>query len=435
MLAVSGGLDSSVLLEAVGRVASRERRRSIVVATFDHGTGPHASAAVAHVRGGAVRWGMRCDSAVAAPGLQGEAAWRAARWDFLRGVARDLSSSATIVTAHTRDDQVETIVMRMLRGAGARGLSALAAPSTVRRPFLALSRSELARYARERGVDWVEDPTNADRRFLRNRVRHDLLPALLAVAPSLDAELVAVGERAAALRADCRALLAPLVTEVAPGHVRVEALPDASWSDEARALFHQTVAEFAGLALDWRGTERLGAFSVSGREGRRIPLSGGFEAVHRGTGLELRRRRGESVAPVPLALRPETTSFGAWHFRALPEATEASAAHAGNGARPTGEDGDDGDVGDAWRAWLPADLPLEVRAWRAGDRMASSGSGPRRVKRFLSDKRVAAADREGWPVVVADGEIVWIPGVRRARAATARSGRPRVCVVCEHHHR
>jgi tRNA(Ile)-lysidine synthase len=421
VLAVSGGLDSSVLLDAVGRLAGGERRRTLVIATFDHGTGSHASAAVAHVQREADRWGIRCVAGAAAGALAGgaasEAAWREARWNFLRGVAAELSPEAAVATAHTRDDQVETIVMRIMRGAGARGLSALAAPSAVRRPLLALSRVQLACYADACRVAFVEDPTNADRRHFRNRVRHDLLPALVAVRPSLATELLELGERATALRRACREAVAPLVREARPGHVVVDVVPDASWDDDACALFQQTVAEFAGLALDWRGTERLSRFSVEGRAGTAIPLSGGYEAVNRGTSLELRRRRADAGPGMPLQRHADTT-FGRWHFRAIPDASLTES-----------------DELDPWRAWLPADGSLEVRAWRAGDRMASSGSGPRRVKRFLSDRRVAAADREGWPVVVADGEIVWIPGVRRACAATARSGRPRVCVVCEHHHR
>jgi tRNA(Ile)-lysidine synthase len=81
-------------------------------------------------------------------------------------------------------------------------------------------------------------------------------------------------------------------------------------------------------------------------------------------------------------------------------------------------------------AWLPADRALTVRAWRAGDRMRW-GEAARRVKRFFADARVPGRDRPGWPVVLAGGEIVWIPGVRRSDAATDRPGQPGVHFLCE----
>jgi tRNA(Ile)-lysidine synthase len=87
---------------------------------------------------------------------------------------------------------------------------------------------------------------------------------------------------------------------------------------------------------------------------------------------------------------------------------------------------------DVWTAALPADCRLTMRQWRAGDRMRAAGaSAARRVKRFFSDAGIAGPDRVGWPVVLADGEIVWIPGVRRSDAATDRSGRPVLRYRCE----
>ena len=86
----------------------------------------------------------------------------------------------------------------------------------------------------------------------------------------------------------------------------------------------------------------------------------------------------------------------------------------------------------AWAAALPAGGRLEVRSWRPGDRMRPAGSETiRRVKGLLRDAGVAGPDRAGWPVVLADGEIVWIPGVRRSDAATERPGRPREWYICE----
>src|SRR6185503_11764148 len=100
-----------------------------------------------------------------------------------------------VATAHTRDDQVETVLMRVLRGAGARGLAGLYAGDTVR-PLLECSRDELAAYAEQVGANWVEDPTNASMRYFRNRVRRDLLPALARVSPGFDDALLALAKEA-----------------------------------------------------------------------------------------------------------------------------------------------------------------------------------------------------------------------------------------------
>src|SRR5688500_1474717 len=185
VLAVSGGLDSMVLLDASMRVAPD---RVAAVATFDHGSGSHAREAVVFVQRQGGRRGARVIVGVARDATRSEASWRAARWGFLLDTARSLD--ATVVTAHTADDQVETVCMRVLRGAGARGVAALYAPSPILRPLLGLRRAAVAEYASRHGVDHLEDPTNASPAYLRNRVRRDLLPAIARVRPGFASEML-----------------------------------------------------------------------------------------------------------------------------------------------------------------------------------------------------------------------------------------------------
>src|SRR6478672_1672324 len=118
ILAISGGLDSMVLLHAVARMASE--KCSPVVATFDHGTGAAAAHAVTLVARSAMGAGFECVTGTASSTGLSEEEWRRSRWQFLREVAA--AAHGTIVTAHTQDDQVETIFMRILREAGPRGL-------------------------------------------------------------------------------------------------------------------------------------------------------------------------------------------------------------------------------------------------------------------------------------------------------------------------
>src|SRR6266576_1446614 len=172
VLAVSGGLDSMVLLTAARALPARARR-GITVATFDHGTGKAAGRAAALVARHAFRSGFLCVTGRASTIGTREEEWRRGRWQFLEQVAA--KRKASVVTAHTLDDQVETVFMRILRDAGPRGLAGLYAESEIIRPLLNISRATLATYAKQRNVAFVQDPSNRDRKHLRNRILLDIL--------------------------------------------------------------------------------------------------------------------------------------------------------------------------------------------------------------------------------------------------------------------
>lgn len=287
VLAVSGGRDSMAMLHA----AARSARGSVaVVATFDHGTGRHATEAVRHVESEAARLALPC-IAGSAPQSTGpsEEQLRNARRHFLRGVAR--FNNGTVVTAHTLDDHLETVVMRVLRDAGARGLAGLHAPSDTVRPLLDFTRADLARYAADVGATWVDDPTNESRRYFRNRVRIDLLPAVVRVQPDFASRMLRLSAEAARVRQEIDAFVAPLV-RVGPGprvSVAVSAL--AGYSRSVVAALWPAIAAHVGLAMDWRGTERAASFTITGRTGGRIQVSGGWEIARTREAFELRRWR------------------------------------------------------------------------------------------------------------------------------------------------
>jgi tRNA(Ile)-lysidine synthase len=411
VLAVSGGRDSMVLLEAAARAA---RQRIVAVATFDHGTGDAATHAADLVEARAAELGLRLvrggEAARGAPpeSRPTEAAWREARWRFLLRLAE--AEKAVVATGHTRDDQVETVLLRILRGTGARGLAGLAAPTRgIVRPLLAVSRRAVAAYAAARRLRWVDDPSNLSVAHLRNRVRHELLPALLRARPSLAEELLALASEAAELRRALENLVAKQVdVRFENGELVVARDSLARYDAQELAVLWPVIAARSGVALDRRGTRRLSAFTKEGSHGRRIQLSGGLEVVlHAG---ELRLRRAASRAVGTAREIEEGLTVGSFRFRVL--STGGSA--------------------DSWWAELPADRRLTARAWHPGDRMTPAGAtSPRRVKRLLREAAIDAAARRGWPVVLADDEIVWVPGVRRALAATARPGGPVVRVQCE----
>jgi tRNA(Ile)-lysidine synthase len=274
-----------VLLDAF--LASRPD--AVAVATFDHGTGPAAERAARLVETEGLRRSVRVVSGRRQSSAHaGEAAWRAARWEFLLGWASELS--ATVVTAHTRDDQLETVVMRVLRDprhTSARGLAAMYAPSPVARPLLGVRRADIAAYAAASGVRYIDDPSNVDRGHLRNRVRLDLLPAVERASPGFGDDLLAIACRAAAWRESVERLVDTLGVQLLPPLVvpsgSLELLPA-----DALALLWPAIAARAGVTLDWRGTERLVAFTLSGRPGGKIPLSGGAEVSRTGSTFVVR---------------------------------------------------------------------------------------------------------------------------------------------------
>ena len=275
VLAVSGGLDSMVLLDAVNLSLSAPKS-SVLVATFDHRTGNHASRAAKLVDRKARQLGFHCVVGTAASVGQRESEWRDERWRFLRSVAGDFR--APVFTAHTLDDQIETVFIRILRDAGPRGLAGLYAESDVVRPFLEFRRTDLERYAEARGVQHVEDPSNSSRAHLRNRVRHDLLPALTRVRPQFPSSLLSIARLAATWREEMEETVGQIdIGMDTDGSMRVARRDLAGYDAESLRTLWPAIAAKAGVIMDRRGTHRLAEFTMKGHTGGSIQLSGGIE--------------------------------------------------------------------------------------------------------------------------------------------------------------
>ena len=287
VLAVSGGLDSMVLLTAASHLPVRSRRL-ITVATFDHGTGKAAGFAASLVAKKASELGFPCVSGRASVVGTREDEWRRGRWDFLRQVAA--TRCAVVVTAHTLDDQVETVFMRILRDAGPRGLAALYADSDVNRPFLGIRRETLAAYALEHGVRFVQDPSNADRRHLRNRIRLDILPSITRRNPNFPAELLALARESAVWRRSLEDLADTVdAKSEQDGAFRISRRSLEGYDADSLRVLWPALAARASVVMDRRGTHRAAEFTIRGATGGAIQLSGGVEILMRRDHLLLRR--------------------------------------------------------------------------------------------------------------------------------------------------
>lgn len=433
VLAVSGGRDSMSLLHAIARWFPQS---VAAVATYDHGSGAAATEAAALVAAEGRRLGLTVIRERARAIAPTEDAWRTARWSFLKRVARGYGAS--VATAHTRDDQVETIVLRLLRGTGARGLAALAAPSTIVRPWLPLARREVAGWAKTEGVPFVEDPTNHTRQYFRSRVRMDLLPALELAHAGFADEMLELGNRAAQFRQDVDAFISdfdlrPAPAGAPPGSLRFACAWLDGIADPGLAVIWAALMARCGVALNQRGTAQLTRFTNLSRPGARLELAGKASVVRvregndelfemrpgpdprqavRASGWE--RPRG---APSPNAKVPALPQlFGQWRFSAVADIQQGDA--------------------DVWYFPVPDDVSCRVRAFSAGDRIVTAGApAGRRVARYLSEAHVPPVDRPQWPVVLIGEDIVWVPGVCRSLAAPNRPGRPAVTWYrCEREH-
>ena len=438
VLAVSGGRDSMTLLHAVARWFPES---VAAVATYDHGSGTAATDAAGLVAAEGRRLGLTVIRERARSIAPTEDAWRTARWSFLKRVARGYGAS--VATAHTRDDQIETIVLRLLRGTGARGLAALAAPSTIVRPWLPLTRREVAAWAAMEHVPHVEDPTNHTRQYFRSRVRIDLLPALEHVHPGFGDEMLELGNRAARLRQDVDALISGFAIENAPagapkGALRFPCAELGGVDEPGLALLWAALLARCGVALNQRGTTALVRFTNRSRTGTQLELAGKASVVRvrdgsvewfemragpdarvasRATGWE-RPVSGVTTSGVAPPQLPRT--FGQWRF--------VRAERIKHGVTDS--------VDDLWSFPVSDGAKFEVRRWQAGDRIVTEGApAGRRVARYLSEAHVPLVDRPQWPVVLMDKDIVWVPGVCRSLAAPNRPGRPAVIWYrCEREH-
>jgi tRNA(Ile)-lysidine synthase len=429
LAAVSGGADSVALLDVL-RALAPGLDVTIRAVHVDHGLRGESGADATFVTDLCRAWGIplrveRVEVARSGPrasweGL--EAAARRARYAAFRRAAA-AAGADRVATAHTVDDQAETLVMRLLEGAGPRGLGGIApVRGAYVRPLLETRRAEVEAHLRARGIAWVDDSTNRDPRFLRNRVRADVLPFLAACLDPNVAERLAegaAGARAlvAGLEREARDVLARLGTREADGIVlparEVGALPEELGVEVLRAAAAALGEGGARRAPGERALRRaLDPFRPrSARIGRLVcERSGRWIRVGPTQGPDL----GERAWPVPGALSlPEIDSQ--LEARCLPHGEEWAPAH------------------DADRAAFDADrLParLTVRGRRTGDRFLPwGGPGERRLKTFLIDAGVPRWRRARVPLLEAGGEIIWVAGVRRGRAAPVTATTQRILEV------
>ena len=435
VVAVSGGVDSMVLLDVLVRLVPRLGLR-LHVAHIHHGLrGRSADREAELVAAEAARHALpvsveRLEAATRARGTSVQVWARSARYARLEAVRRRIRA-AWVLTAHNRNDQAETVLLNLLRGAGPRGLAGIPpARGRILRPLLGAWRAEIDRYAAARDIRFREDPSNRSVAYRRNRVRRQLLPmlareynprileALAALAEqaredddALTSLVAALGPTAVLARGRAVGVSRRILSGAPPAVARrllQEAFRRATAASHGLTRRHLAVlAQLAERGGDVRLPGGLRAWATAqyvwigpaGRTTRRSRLDGRPDSRGNGAGVTLQPGRWARWAPGGCSVRVRRATGGAIRL----------------GRR------------DPYREILDAtvlDEPLRLRAWRAGDRFQPLGlRGRKKLQDFFVDAKVPREARARVPLLLAGDRIAWVVGHRIADEFRWRGGR------------
>ena len=425
VVAASGGVDSTVLLDVLDGLGYR-----LHVAHLDHALRPDSAADSRFVTDEAKRRGLPCSverrdvrAYARTEGLSLEEAGRRQRYAFLDQVA-DRVRAEFIALGHHADDQAETVIMRLLRGSGATGLGGMeiAREGRYLRPLLRVRRAEIKKYARQRGLRYREDPSNRDPRFLRNRVRRELMPLL----ESYNTKIAEVLNRTAALLKAEDDLLAEL-TQEALDTVICERCNDKVALDSTRLLTYHIAmqrrmlrAVLQGLAatenpFDFVRIEQVRSWIGAGDKRLQV-LGAGLTGQGCGTRYILRRGRRPPVArcldiPGVLVLREYGVKIRVQvvspeHF----DKAQLGGAQVALDADRLGE-------------------RVQVRSLRPGDRFQPQGmEGHKKLSDFLIDAKWPKISRDEVLVLTRGEEIAWVAPLRSSHAFRIKSTTSRIAL-------
>ena len=325
-------------------------------------------------------------------GLSIEMAARQARHDFFAEF-----DNAVVALAHHADDQAETFILKLARGAGTEGLGGMPFSQMIGqirliRPMLEVPRIAILQWLEENDFEWREDASNADETFLRNRVRHTVLPMLeKELNPNIRETILRTMNILRAENEWMNAVIAdlPLATRHSPLAARRRGLRKWLFEQGAETADFDAVEKILALMDAGEGST---VFELSKRQ--RVVVEYGtprFEHVEQA--FQPASGRLESLPHVRLTTE-KGTGWRKDHGK-------------GAGILPAEASFDADKVGDS---------PIEVRGYRPGDRIAPIGmEGSRKLQDILTDQKIPRAHRPAVPVVVCRGEIIWVPGYRTAR--------------------
>lgn len=460
VVGVSGGADSLCLLDTLHRLGY-----NLLVAHFDHRLRPssaedaRSAADAAQVRSLAYATGsMEVADYALKHHLSIEEAARKLRYEFLFHTARIYKAQAVAV-GHTADDQVETVLMHLLRGSGLAGLKGMTYRSIVNewdqfipvaRPLLDVWREETHAYCVGRGLEPVDDASNQDTKYLRNRLRHVLIPMLESYNPQVRQAIFRMSKTLASdwavVEGAVEAAWQDCLVEEGEGYValRTEAL-----LEKQPGLQRNLVRRAAGRidpGLRDFGLETVArtlAFTQSPPRSRQLVLTGKIQARLVGERFYLllagTQLPGEAWPQIPvgysarLPIPGEVLLPGGWLLQVRMELPselssnilEALRTQADQGLLPSQH---------RYETWLDTTslvLPLELRRHRAGERWQPLGTqkGSIKLSDFFTNVKLPRTARAGWPVLFSGDNIAWLPGFRPGQAYRVQADTTRMAHI------
>lgn len=432
VVAVSGGPDSVCLLSVLRELAP-ELSLTLHIAHLDHMFRGEESAAEARfVRDLAEAAHLPATiDAFDVPrycrerGLSSQAGAREVRYRFLGQAAASVKASR-IALGHTASDQAETLLLRLLRGAGAAGLSGMRPKrGMIIRPLIAATRKAVLEHLAQRGLPFTTDPSNLSAAYTRNRVRLELLPALRTFNPRIEellaAEATLLQDEDDAMDRTVEGLLPGTVLQ-SGGSVSILREPfRALLPALQRRLLRTTLLLALGddaPALSWTQTEEALAFIADAGSGRSLHLPGGAALTREYGQLIVDRGAHQKSFSCPLPVPGSTKDPDArWEFAATVDRAPAPAQ--GNSR---------------WQATFDYDkigAPLFIRTRRNGDRFCPAGMGgkSKKLQDFLSDEKVPRRVRDAVPLLATERNILWVVGMRTDERFLAGPGTKRHLVV------
>ncbi len=429
VVGVSGGADSLTLLHLLTRA-----KVPTLAIYFNHQLRKEAAGEAEFVAKLARQWGAAFLTGSAdvhqvarENRLSLEAAARRARYTFLFEMAR-LHNAQGVATGHTADDQVETILLHILRGSGMDGLRGMtyltrldefSADLPLFRPLLAFWRSDVEQYIREHGIQPLEDRTNLDKRFLRNRVRHELLPVLQTYNPQIKARIFSLGQ----VVEDGMRILQPVVEEAFNRTIIQQEEDWLAFSTELLRSFSPELIAFIlhhGVHVLQPHSEDINRAAIercveqiqSSRSDGMLVLGDGIELIFAQKRLYLRSRHAEINAAEFPAMDSDRK-----YFLDAPGEIQLSDGWVLQVERITNPGTPLSFGGDPFQAWLDGErikFPLEIRSWQAGDRFTPFGmvSGSLKVADFFSRKHIPRPARKKIPLILSGGDIAWVAGLQ-----------------------
>jgi len=431
LVAVSGGCDSMALLHLLADLAPA-RALDLRAGHFDHALRAESAAEADRVRTWCEDLGVPCAVGRASDPGTHQAAYRAARYGFLSGEAHRTDASR-VALAHQRDDQLETLLHRLMRGTALRGLRGIPARrGPYVRPLLGFRRSELRVELERRGIAWLRDPSNDDPHYARARIRHRLIPRLEAVAIAgsladrttrlaIDA---ARADRGLDARASDALASAGVAGRDSGGGAQIARSRLAAYHRAEQARMLRILARNQGFELSRGGTRSGVEFIKRGVSGGGVDLADGLRLTREYDRLLLGP---PAAAPADRELSIEDAGPGEGAAELGGRVVLVRWGAARSAPRETSS---------PWSVDLPVAglaFPLRLRGPRPGDRIRT-GAGTRKLKKLWNERRVPRSRRAQVPVLAAaDGTVVWVVGHAVAVLETADRQRERFWIgVGEH---